>query len=92
MTSANSDIFDFNKLYTEYHKRFLYFASTYLKDENAIEDIVADSFTYYWENRGALKNESNIPAYILKTVKHKCLNYLKAEKIKLKANDREAAH
>jgi|APCry1669188970_1035186.scaffolds.fasta_scaffold57762_1 RNA polymerase sigma-70 factor, ECF subfamily len=87
MTSTDSDILDFNKLYTEYHKRFLYFASTYLKDKNAIEDIVADSFTYYWENKGSLKNESNIPAYILKTVKHKCLNYLNAQKIKLKANN-----
>ena len=32
---------------------------------------------YYWENRNNLLHQSNISAYILEVIKHKCLNYLR---------------
>ena len=40
------------------------------------EDIAIASLMYYWENRGKLAADSNVPAYILTVIKHKCLNYL----------------
>ena len=40
------------------------------------EDIAIESLMYYWENRGKLAPDSNVPAYILTVIKHKCLNYL----------------
>ena len=40
------------------------------------EDITVDSLIYYWENREKLASDSNVPAYILTVIKHKCLNYL----------------
>ncbi|MCC8152819.1 MAG: RNA polymerase sigma-70 factor [Tannerellaceae bacterium] len=85
MPEKNFDIRTFNKLFAENQKRFIYFAMSYIKDEAAAEDIAMESFLYYWENRELLDSDDNIPAYILKVIKHKCLNYMRAENIRLNA-------
>ena len=72
-----SEIKAFNKLFAEYHGLFVRFANTYLQDEAAAEDIAVEGIMYYWENRYSLSSNSNIPAYILEVIKHKCLNYLR---------------
>lgn len=80
MKDAFSDESMFNEIYREYKARFIYFARNYVRDEFIAEDLVIESFMYYWENRQALSNQSNIPAYILTVIKNKCLNYLQREK------------
>lgn len=72
----------FNKVFADYQHRFIRFANTYLRDTSAAEDIVMDSFMYYWENRGSLSSDSNIPAYILTIIKHKCLNHLRSRSVR----------
>ena len=66
----------FNQLYTDYHERFVNFAFSYVCELAVAEDIASDSMMYYWERRQTLPDETNIPAYILTTIKHKCINYL----------------
>lgn len=66
---------DFERLYKDYKERFVYFAKTYVYSCDLAEDIVIDSLMYYWENRHTLET-TNIPAYVLTVIKHKCLNYL----------------
>lgn len=68
----------FNKLYTEYSRRFIRFARSYVQTDEEAEDIVNDSFMYYWENRATIDN-SNLAAYLLTMVKHRCLNHLKRQ-------------
>ena len=80
-----SDLILFNQLFAKYKNRYIYFAYSYLRDEAAAEDIVMDSFIYYWENRESIKKGDNIPAYILKVVKNKSLNYLRSQNIREKA-------
>lgn len=70
------EIQTFNYLFTNYKGRFIHFATTYVGDKMVAEDIVIDSLMYYWENRKSLDVDSNIPAYLLTVIKHKCLNYL----------------
>ena len=60
----------FNKLYTEYSRRFIRFARSYVQTDEEAEDIVNDSFMYYWENRATIDN-SNLAAYLLTMVKHR---------------------
>ncbi len=72
-----SEIKTFNQLFTDYHGLFVRFATTYIQDKAAAEDITMEGILYYWENRHSLSADSNIPAYILETIKHKCLNYLR---------------
>lgn len=70
------EIYSFNQLFTDYKSRFIHFANTYVGDSMIAEDIAIDSLMYYWENRDNLAPDSNIPAYILTIIKHKCLNHL----------------
>ena len=50
----------------------------------AAEDIVTDSFLYFWENKDKLNITTTIPAYILGSVKHGCLEWLRNQKNRLK--------
>jgi RNA polymerase sigma-70 factor (ECF subfamily) len=71
-----SDLEAFNRLFAEYKERFIRFTYSYVRDSAVAEDITIEAFLYYWENRSSLSPESNVPAYILTTIKHKSLNYL----------------
>lgn len=73
----SEDTISFNQLYKDYQTRFVNFANTYVRDWNVAEDITAEALIYYWENRNALSEVSNIPAYILTIIKNKSLNYLR---------------
>lgn len=66
----------FDELYRLYKNRFIRFAQTYIRDTSLAEDFVIDAIIYYWENKERLEADCNIPAYILTTIKHKCLNHL----------------
>lgn len=79
MSINESNTLQFNQVFADYQKRFIRFANTYLRDESLAEDIVMDSFMYYWENRASLASDSNIPAYVLTVIKHKCLNHLRSK-------------
>lgn len=76
----HSEIKEFNKLFFDYQGIFIRFANTYLQDKETAEDITVDSLMYYWENRHTLVPDSNIPAYIMKVLKHKCLNHLRNQR------------
>lgn len=77
-----SDLKLFNELYTNYYTRFVRFANSYIRDLSASEDIVTESFMAYWEKRSELSADSNIQAYILTTIKNKCLNHLQHSELK----------
>lgn len=68
--------------------RFIRFAYFYVLDHQVAEDLVMDSFMYYWENRDTVDVCGNLPAYILKVLKHKALDYMKLQKIHLEAHER----
>ena len=76
----------FNHIVNEYQANFILFANSYLHDNMEAEDIVMESFMYYWLNRERLPKDTNIPAYILTTVKHKCIDKLRQQRIKLEVS------
>ena len=61
---------DFERLYSEYKPRFIIIARSYIRNNMAAEDIVTDSFLYFWENKDKLNITTTIQAYILGSVKH----------------------
>ncbi len=87
-----SDIIAFNKLFAEYHGLFVRFARTYVQNDVAAEDIVVEAFMYYWENRKRLVSDTNIPAYVLEVVKHKCLNHLRHLRVREKVESHIYEH
>lgn len=76
-----SDIQSFNRLFNEYHERFIRFAMGYVRERETAEDFVSEAFTAYWENRERLSSGTKPPSYILTIVKNKCLNHLQHQQI-----------
>jgi len=76
MEEEKYSIETFNQLFANHKGKFVHFARTYVDDITIAEDIAIESIIDYWENRNSLHADSNIPAYILTVIKHKCLNYL----------------
>lgn len=68
---------NFGIFYSMYYQRFVKYAYYYVNDLPAAEDMTNDALLYYWENRHKLTTDTDVLGYILLTVKHKCLNYLK---------------
>jgi len=80
---AIAEIKAFNDLFNTYQGRFIRFAYSYVRDKDLAEDFTNEALSYYWENRKNLKSDSNIPAYILKVIKNKCLNHLQHQQVHL---------
>ena len=78
---GSEDIKKLNQLFEDYKSRFISFANSYVQDLTVAEDFVMEAFMDYWEVRDILREDSNIPAYILTLVKHKCLNHLKRKQL-----------
>lgn len=76
----------FSQLYETYNQRFIRFARGYVPTHEIAEDLVNDSFLYYWENKHNITDQ-HISSYLLTIVKHKCLNYLKRVALEEQARD-----
>ena len=75
---------EFGHLYNQYRQRFVIIARRYVRDRMVAEDIVADSFVSFWNNRNNIPSDTNLPAYILTIVKNKSLNWLHAQQIHMR--------
>jgi RNA polymerase sigma-70 factor (ECF subfamily) len=75
----------FHELYTGHRQKFFRFAYSYIRDEMVAEDIVMDSFMHYWEHRDTLTEDRSPLAYVLTIVRNRCLNHLKAQQVRQRA-------
>ncbi|MFV0554729.1 MAG: RNA polymerase sigma-70 factor [Mangrovibacterium sp.] len=77
---------EFGRLFQEYKAQFIAVARSYVRDSMVAEDLVVNSFVSFWENRAEI-DTSNPPAYILVSIKRRCLNWLRDEKTHQAAHD-----
>ena len=68
---------EFSLLYTAYRAKFCSIARSYVRDAEISEDIVDECFTNFWDNRESIVLTDIPEAYILQSVKNKCLNHLR---------------
>lgn len=80
LMSSKLEIFD--SLFLHYRPRLVRFAVTYISDHAAAEDIVMESFMGYWEKRNSLASDTNPAAYIMASVRNRCLNHLRDESVR----------
>ena len=71
------DLRTFNDLFTDLRQRFVRFAAGYIHDEAMAEDIFIESMMVFWQSRETLPEDTNIPAYVLRTVRNKCIDHLR---------------
>lgn len=71
------------KLFSKNYGALCYFAFSFLKDEEAAEDIAQEAFESLWVN---FEKVENLPAvqlsYLYNTTRNKCLNIIRHEKVK----------
>jgi len=74
----------FNLLFLNHYKKFVRFAYNYVRDMVTAEDIVSGAIIYFWENRKRLPDDTDVPAYIVTSIKNKCIDHLKHARMKEK--------
>ncbi len=68
---------EFESLFMRNKDRFIMIARSYVRSQTAAEDIVAEAFGKYWECHENIELTGTPEAYIMATVKNRCLNYLR---------------
>lgn len=86
------DLKAFNQLFSDYQGRFIRFAQTYVRDTAVAEDFTVEALMYYWEKQKALPADTNVPAYILTVIKHKCLNHLQHQQVHEEVSEKLKDH
>jgi len=82
----------FNAFFVENQQRFSHLAYSYVRNSEIAEDLVVESFVYYWEHKDALREDTDPRAYVATTLKHKCLNHLARLKKRLTIENELSAH
>ncbi|GKG72000.1 RNA polymerase sigma-70 factor [Parabacteroides sp. AM58-2XD] len=82
----------FSTLFGQFKEPFILFANSYVRDMAAAEDIYMEAIIQYWEKRKELPADTNIPGYILTTVKNKSLNHLRHQVIRTDVEDQLYDH
>lgn len=67
----------FSLFYKKYYVRFVRYAYYYVNNKQLAEDMTHDALLYYWEHKDRLNPNVDPIGYIITTIRHKCLNYLK---------------
>lgn len=71
----------FRKLFAKYHTRLCYFASTLLPSSEGVEDVVQEAFVKLWQKKTDFYNLNAIKTFLYITVKNRCLNIYKHDKV-----------
>lgn len=85
MSESNRKNQQFHELYVNNRQKLYRFAYSYVRDSMVAEDIVMESFMHYWEHSDSIREEASPMPYILTCVKNKCLNHLKAQQVRRRA-------
>jgi len=79
LKSQNKIVFDF--VFQYYYSGLCSFAERYVIIENVAEDIVQDLFVHFWVKNGNIVITGSLKSYLFTSVKNRCLDYLKHQKV-----------
>jgi len=71
---------DFKKLFDSYFPSLCVFANKFLKNEDAVKDIVQEVFLRIWNKIDEFESEKSMKVYFYLATKNACFDYLKKEK------------
>lgn len=69
-------------LFSHHYAVLCHVAENYVHDSFTAETIVGDTIFHLWEIRSELQITSSIRAYLVQSVRHRCLDYLKSKQAK----------
>ena len=68
-------------LFKEFYHPLVCFVLQYLNDHEVAEDLVQDLFVHLWTKELKFKDKNMLRAYLYRSARHKCFNYLRNLKI-----------
>jgi RNA polymerase sigma-70 factor (ECF subfamily) len=74
----------FETLFKDFYSNLCAYANTFVYDIDEAEDIVQEFMFNIWQKKEELPIDLNIRAYFFKSIRNRCLNYLKHNKIENK--------
>ena len=78
----NGDELVFEKLFKDQYPVLCGYARKYLNDVDQAEEVVQEMFFNFWSKRESMKINTSVEAYLFRSVRNACLNYLKHLKIR----------
>ncbi len=73
---------EFRELFNLYYPRLTLFAGKFLSSNQDIEDCVLECFNSLWEKREKLESREHAKSYLYTSVRNKCLNKLRSNKVR----------
>ncbi len=67
----------YDLVFKSYYPGLCAFARDYLRSHDAAREISQEVFLYLWENRGKLRINTSLKAYLYRSVHNRCLNYIR---------------
>lgn len=74
--------FAYHYLYTHYYKELCLFALRFLNNIDEAEEVVQELIFNLWKTRNLLTKVLKLKPYLLQSVKNRCFNYLKQQKMR----------
>ncbi len=75
------DIRSFEYFFKEYTDLLYAYALGFVKEREPAEDIIQDTFVYFWNNRERIRYTGSVYAYLQTSVRNACINYREHEKV-----------
>jgi RNA polymerase sigma-70 factor (ECF subfamily) len=73
---------DYEVIFRSYYERLCHYANMWLKDMDASEEVVQNTFVKLWEKRDSIQVESSIKSYLYRAVYNASINEIKHQKVK----------
>lgn len=87
MTQKKNDRTEFEDNYSQYFRRCVLFARSYVFDQKIAESIAADALSLYWERRSAGEEIQMVLPFLFSVIRNKALRHLRHERLKSKVHD-----
>ena len=84
MLASSISAEEFGRLFLRFKDKFISIACSFTRDRAAAEDIVTESFTAFWNGREHIELKSLPEAYVLQSVRNRCLNYLRDKAVRMR--------
>jgi len=72
----------FELAFKKYYASMCGYANKYLSDLDQAEEVVQEVFLKYWDKRTQLDVSESLEAYLFRSVRNNCLNYIKYLKVR----------
>ena len=75
----------YSQLYEQYYDYMCLLACQFVKDRFEAESLVGDVIYHIWEYRETIQIHTSLKAYLVQSVKNRCINYLEHLRVKQQA-------